>query len=107
MSWGIQFTTDVFIPRMKIETKEELLRTIVDTRMAINESTSRLLMLAAGTPKDIIVAEEEDCIIRKIKEEVEENVEELLESSLYLQKLEMFLQYIEDNPDVDIKSFNS
>lgn len=107
MSWGIQFTPDVFIPRISFENKEALLWEITSTKVAIDESTSKLLMLAASTPKDVIIPEEgEDCLIVRIRAEVDSTIDDLSESLLYLHSLEMFLQHLEDNPEADIKSFN-
>ena len=110
MGYGTTFTLDIYLNRQIFNSRSELDDKIKELENMIELSKRELLAFAIGTPKDIIAEKNEygevenpiDQILRRTAEAfewMEDNYREL-------NKLYQFKEYLDENPDVDIKILN-
>jgi len=112
LGWGTNFLADVYLSHQTFRTKDELLNAIAECEENIKIIREKLCMYAVSSPKEIVdpYINEEDRFdtesrIDIIQSEVNDNLSYLEELIRELQKLEMFLEMLEDNPDKNIMDF--
>lgn len=96
MSWGIDFTADIFIAREDFQCNIEYVKeAIIEHEQAISECEKTILMYCAANPKDI---NHEDCenVISFIQAEVNNEIASIKEYFSLILKLEYYKQYLEN-----------
>ncbi len=110
MSWGTNINLDLYLSRITFNSKEDLLDMIHDIQDTINEINQELLMFASSTPKDIVLVlddEFEDSLrLPIIHSYVSGQLTYLQEQTSLLTKLELFLEHLEDHPEISIEQYN-
>jgi predicted nuclease with TOPRIM domain len=110
MGYGTTFTTEIYINRMVFSSRYELDDRVKELENYIELSKRELLAFAVGTPKDIITEKNEDGEIEnpidQILRRTSEAFEWMEDNYRELNKLYQFQEYLDENPDVDIKTLN-
>lgn len=110
MGYGTEFTTDIYINRMVFNSRYELDDKIKELENYIELSKRELLAFAVSTPKDVITEKNEDGEIEnpidQILRRTSEAFEWMEDNYRELNKLYQFQEYLNENPDVDIKKLN-
>ncbi len=110
MGYGTIFTTEIYLNRQIFSSRYELDDKIKELENYIELSKRELLAFAVSTPKDVMteknvegeVENHMDQILRRTRETfecMEDNYREL-------NRLYQFKEYLDENPDVDIKTLN-
>jgi predicted nuclease with TOPRIM domain len=110
MGYGTSFTTEIYLNRQIFNSRYELDDKIKELENMIELSKRELLAFAVSTPKDVMTEKNEegevenpmDQILRRTRETfecMEDNYREL-------NRLYQFQEYLDENPDVDIKTLN-
>ena len=110
MGWGISFKADIYLSRQVFNSKYELDEKIKEVEEYIESAKLELTAYAVATPRDIIAEKDESGYIQNPIDEVLRKVNETLEwmedNYRDLNKLYQYQQYLEENPDIDIKQFS-
>jgi len=110
MGWGTSFKAEIYLSRQVFSSKGELDEKIKEIEEYIESAKLELTAYAVATPRDIIAEKDEsgyiqnpiDGVLRKTRE-----IFEWMEDNYRdLNKLYQYKQYLEENPDVDIKQFS-
>lgn len=111
MGWGTSFTPEIYLNKLIFHSRGELIDTIKDLVESINKDKALLKMYAISTPTDIIFKNDaydvDDVFIGFIQTRTEEILENLLEDTDTLTRLYIFLEHIDENPDIDILTYIS
>lgn len=111
MGWGTSFTPEIFLNKHTFHSREELIDKIKDLEESINTDKSLLKMYAISTPTDIIFKNDaydvDDVFVSFIQTWTEEILEDLIEDIATLTRLNIFLEHIDENPDIDILTYIS
>ncbi len=110
MGYGTIFTTEIYLNRQIFNSRYELDDKIKELEGYIESAKRELLAFAVSTPKDVMTEKNEegevenpmDQILRRTRETfefMEDNYREL-------NRLYQFQEYLDENPDVDIKTLN-
>ena len=105
MGWGIIFNKDIYLNRLRLDSKGDLMELIEYTNQSIVGIEREIAMLVASTPKDIVLDVEEN-VLEYLDLKLKEKHQLLKENVLLLERIEMLLEYLDDNPEVDIKTLN-
>lgn len=110
MGYGTTFTTDIYLNRMVFSSRYELDGRVKELENHIESAKRELLAFAIGTPKDIIAEKNEDGYVENPIDQILRRTSETFEwmEDIYreLNKLYQFREYLDENPDVDIKTLN-
>ena len=110
MGYGTTFTTDIYLNRMIFSSRYELDDRVKELEGYIEYAKRELLAFAVGTPKDIMAEKNEDGEIEnpidQILRRTSETFEWMEDNYRELNKLYQFQEYLDENPDVDIKTLN-
>ena len=110
MGWGTSFKADVYLSRQVFSSKGELDERIKELEEYIESAKRELTAYAVATPRDIIAEKDESGYIQNPIDEVLRKVNETFEwmedNYRDLNKLYQYQQYLEENPDIDIKQFS-
>ena len=98
MSWGVDFKTSVFLLHESFNSLFELDTRIEEVKSSLESHTQQLLMYAISTPKDITTDQDVD-LVTNIKASVNEVIKELEEDAVLLFKLNLYKDYLENNPE--------
>jgi hypothetical protein len=100
MSWGTDFTTDIFLSHLTFETLSEIDDKIKELESDIMEDMSKLKMWAASNTNNIIPKDYNDDIIFYISSEINSILESLLDNNITLYKIKLYKEYfIEHNEE--------
>ncbi|MGL6104729.1 hypothetical protein [Romboutsia sp.] len=91
------FTTDLFLRNAVFHTQWEVKHAISEKEELIVQIKGNLIALAASTPKDIVPAEWGDEMHVYLTNQVTELVDMLRETTTEIDKLRMYLEFIEEN----------
>ena len=111
MGYGTTFTTEIFLNRQLFDSRYELDEKVKELEDFIESAKLELTAFAVATPKDIMAEQNEDGgienpidqILRRTRETfdwMEDNYRELY-------RLYQLQEYLDENPDVDIKTLKS
>ena len=110
MGYGTTFTTDIYLNRMVFSSRYELDGRVKELENHIESAKRELLAFAIGTPKDIIAEKNEDGYVENPIDQILRRTAETFEwmEDIYreLNMLYQFKEYLDENPDVDIKTLN-
>lgn len=96
MSWGTEFTTDIFLSHLTFKSKGMLTDAITDKEDDIANIESHIKMWASSTPKDICIDHSDD-VIGFIASEIEILLGEYRDTVRVLSDLRRYLEYVEGN----------
>lgn len=100
MTWGIDFTTNVFIARSGYEKNKFLVQDAIDEcQEDIHKQQIYIQMLGASTPKDITPAEQDP--LYYINSEIENAIKEIEELSIKRYKLILYLEYLDKPEEIE------
>lgn len=103
MGWGIDFKADVYLSRESFNSVEELKDSIDECYSDMEDVKNQIGMYMAASVSDIVPDDWDDEKVPFLRN----RLRDLFESyDMYFKraiKLEMFLEYLEDNPDKDIQ----
>jgi hypothetical protein len=100
MSWGTDFTTDIFLPYLTFETLSEIDDKIKELEEEIVENMSKLKMWAASNPSDVISNDYKDDVMTYISSEINSIMELLLDHNIALYQIKLYRKYfIEHNEE--------
>ena len=110
MGYGTAFTTEIYLNRQIYQNRHELDERIKEIEGYIESAKQELTALAVSTPKDVIAEKDEsgypqnpiDEVLRKTKE----TFEWMEENYRNLHQLYEYQQYLDENPEVDMKKLN-
>lgn len=110
MGYGTAFTTEIYLNRQIFQNRHELDERIKEIEGYIESAKQELTALAVSTPKDVIAEKDEsgypqnpiDEVLRKTKE----TFEWMEENYRNLHQLYEYQQYLDENPEVDMKKLN-
>lgn len=110
MGYGTTFTTEIYLNRQIFNSRYELDERVKNLESYIESAKRELTAFAVGTPKDIMVEKNEDGEIEnpidQILRRTSETFEWMEDNYRELYKLYQFQEYLDENPDVDIKTLN-
>ena len=98
MGWGTDFNTNIYLSRQIFNGKADVEDKIDELEREVNNSKSMLKMFAASTPNDIVPEEWEDSPLDWIHNQMNEIFDTLQEDIINIYKLELYLEYLEENP---------
>ena len=105
MGWGTQFKHDIFIKSKSFSSKIDIEDEIEDELESIGVWKQELAMLASMRPSDYPLEEGYD-LIYSLKNRVCDIVDSITESSKNIKSYQLLLEYLEDNPDVDVRKLS-
>jgi len=109
MGYGTTFTADIYLNRQIFESRWELDEKVKELEKFIEMSKQELLALAVSTPKDVIAEKSEDGYpqnpIEEVLRKTRETFEWMEDNYRELNKLYQFQEYLDENPDVELKQF--
>lgn len=97
MSWGTDFTADIFLRNMTFQSKGMLEDAIEEKENDIKTIEAHIKMWACSTPKDIFTTTEVDSLLITIAGEVDDMLEWYRETLLILKDLRRYLEYVNEN----------
>lgn len=107
MGYGTAFTTEIYLNRQIFQNLYELDERIKEVEGYIESAKKELLALAVSTPKDVIAEKDESGYPQNPIDEVLRKTSEIFEwledNYTELHKLYQYRQYLEENPDKEIK----
>jgi len=110
MGYGTTFTTEIYLNRQIFNSRYELDDKIKELENHIESAKRELTAFAVGTPKDIMAEKNEDGYVEnpidQILRRTSETFEWMEDNYRELNKLYQFQEYLDENPDVDIKKIN-
>lgn len=98
MSWGTDFTAEIFLSRMTFRNESELKNKISEVEEDIASACNELMMYAASNPRDIVPKEWEEDAITFIKNKIKDLMEGYRYNVAELTNLNHFL---DSNPKYD------
>lgn len=110
MGWGTTFKAEIYLNRQIFQDRYELDEKVKEIEGYIESAKQELTALAVSTPKDVIAEKDEsgypqnpiDEILRKTRE----TFEWMEENYRNLHQLYEYQQYLDENPEVDMKKLN-
>ena len=110
MGYGTTFTTEIYLNRQIFNSRYELDDKIKELENNIESAKRELTAFAVATPKDIMAEKDEDGYVEnpidQILRRTSETFEWMEDNYRELNKLYQFQEYLDENPDVDIKKIN-
>lgn len=110
MGYGTSFKAEVYINRQIFNSKHELDERIKELEGYIESAKIELTAYAVATPRDIIAEKDESGYIQnpidELLRKVHETFEWIEDNYRDLNKLYLYQQYLEENPDIDINQFS-
>ena len=97
MSWGTDFTTDIFLSHLVFQNIGMLKDAISDKEKDLADYEAQIKMWAASTPRDVFTTTENEPLIPTIAYEVDQVLAEYKETALSLKDLYRYLEYVEEN----------
>lgn len=106
MSWGIDFKADVYLSRESFISKLELEDTIEECYKDMEDVKQRIAMYMSSSLSEVVPEEWEGDKITFLRNELADLLESYNDYFKRALKLEMFLEYLENNPDKDVKEIS-
>ena len=98
MGWNINFKADIFLNKIIISNKYQLLDLIEEKEKELTTYKEQIMMFVSSTPKDITSTEWKDEPIRFLQNEVNTIFEEYNENIKLLKDLYYYKEYLEKHP---------
>lgn len=110
MGYGTTFTTEIYLNRQIFNSRYELDDKIKELENMIELSKRELLAFAVSTPKDVMTEKNEEGEVENPMDQILRRTSETFEcmedNYRELNRLYQFQEYLDENPDVDIKTLN-
>lgn len=102
MGWGTSFKADIYLSRQIFSSKLDLEFKIEENKKWISNNISKLKMFAAANPRDIVDPEWKEEPINWLNNQINDIIESIEESSFENYRLEMYLDYINEECNGEI-----
>lgn len=102
MGWGTSFKADIYLSRQIFSSKWEVEDKIEENKKWISNNISKLKMFAAANPRDIVDPEWKEEPINWLNNQIDDIMESINESSFENYRLEMYLDYINEECNGEI-----
>lgn len=96
MSWGTDFTTDIFLSHLTFNNKWEVEELIKEKEMYLSTIKEQVAMFVSSNPKDIIPKEWEDEPIRFLQNQINELFNDYDEEHSILLNLYKYLEVFDE-----------
>ena len=104
MGHGTNFTTDIFLRSQHFRAKWEVEDKITETRNYIIKLKEQISMFASANVKDIVPIEWIEEPISWIQNQVNELLDSIEEQLFELHRLDLYLEYLNENNITEIKN---
>lgn len=104
MGHGTSFTIDIFLRSQHFRDKSDVEDKIEETKDYIGKLKEQINMFASSNPRDVIPTDWKDEPIRWIQNQVNELLESLEEQLFELHRLDLYLEYLNENNITEIKN---
>jgi hypothetical protein len=109
MGSATYFETEVFINRKVFSSRYELDQEIKDVEGFIESAKRELTAFSVSTPKDVMATQNEDGYVENPIDQILRRTGEIFEwmeeNYFLLNRLYQFREYLEENPDKDMREF--
>lgn len=95
--WKVYFNTYIYLNRQLYNNKQEVIDQLKEVDSDINENIALIKMYAISTPKDINNIEVGENCIYNVNNSIDSVIEMLTEDIINRYKLQLYLEYLEDN----------
>lgn len=103
MGWGTTFVTEVYINKEVYANVSEVNHKIQELQDNIEHYKTRLKLMVISTPKDVMSEDEKDVdVIWWVDNNVSEILQEMEEDVHHLALLNLYLEYLQEEPKIDI-----
>ena len=99
MTWGTDFSIDIFLSRQEYKSKFDVEDKIKELDEQINDCESQIKMYVSATPKDIVPSEYSEEQISWLNNQINEHLEMYREYITDRFKLELYLEYLSQKPE--------
>jgi len=99
MSWGTNFSTDIFLSRQEYKSKFDVEDRIKELDEQINDCEVQIKMYVSATPKDIVPTEYSEEQISWLNHQINEQFEMYRESVIDRFRLVLYLEFLEQKPE--------
>lgn len=103
MSWGTQFTTDVYLIRESFESREE----VEDRILSLQDEQKNLEIMinsyVFSKPSDLTPKDWEDDMVLYIKGKVDDILRDYRECTSNLNKVLLLKEFLQYNAEIDVK----
>lgn len=110
MGFGTAFTTEIYLNRQIFSSRYELEQKIKELEGYIESAKRELTAFAVSTPKDVMSEKDENGYVEnpidQILRRTAETFEWMEDNYRELNKLYQYREYLEENPNIDLKQFN-
>ena len=111
MGYGTTFTTEIFLNRQLFDSRYELDEKVKELEDFIESAKLELTAFAVATPKDVMAEQNEDGYVEnpidQILRRTRETFDWMEDNYRELYRLYQLQEYLDENPDVDIKTLKS
>lgn len=105
MSWGTDFTADVFLSHKSFDNEHQVKDVIENCQENIVRAEQLLTMMCSSTPKHIVPSDWKDDILLWLQNQSREQIEVIKEESLHLFKLNLYYELLlERKSSVDLNA---
>jgi len=110
MGWGTTFKAEIYLNRQIFQNRYELDEKIKEIEGFIESSKRELTALAVSTPKDVMAEKDSDGYVENPIDQILRRTAEIFEwmeeNYRNLHQLYEYQQYLDENPEVDMKKLN-
>lgn len=110
MGYGTAFTTEIYLNRQIFSSRYELDEKVKELEDMIESAKRELTAFAVGTPKDIMAEKNEEGYVENPIDQILRRTREIFEwmedNYRELNRLYLFQQYLDENPDVELGKLN-
>ena len=110
MGYGTAFTTEIYLNRQIFSSRYELDEKVKELEDMIESAKRELTAFAVGTPRDIMAEKNEEGYVENPIDQILRRTREIFEwmedNYRELNRLYLFQQYLDENPDVELGKLN-
>jgi hypothetical protein len=99
MSWGIEFSADIYLIREDFKSKAEVEDKIKELEQLLIANREELKMFASANPSDIIPIDWKEEPIRWISERITDLLNEIAELTIKVYQLNLYLEVLNNIKD--------
>lgn len=110
MGYGTAFTTEIYLNRQAFRSRYELDEKVKELEGYIESAKRELTAFAVATPRDVMAEKNEDGYVEnpidQILTRTRETFDWMEDNYRELNRLYLFQEFLDENPDADLKKMN-